>query len=58
MLSLEKAIERAFDRCNIEGYDCEIYKYLYAYKAIRELPQAEIEALYDRFAKGLGFARR
>lgn len=58
MLSLEKAIERAFDRCNLAGAGCEIYKYLYSYKAIRELPQTEIDALYDRFAKGLGFARR
>lgn len=58
MTRLEKAIERAFDRCNLIGEDCDIYGVLYAYKAIRELPDAEVEQIYENFAKGLGFTTR
>ena len=54
-MKLEKAIERAFDRCNLIGIGCDIYEILYSYKAIRELPQDDIDALYEEFAKGLGF---
>ena len=54
-MKLEKAIERAFDRCNLIGEDCDIYSVLYSYKAIRELPEIEIDAIYENFAKGLGF---
>ena len=57
MMSLEKAIQRVFDRCNLEGEDCEIYNILYQYKAIRELPQEEFEAVYDQIAEDLGFCR-
>lgn len=55
MMTLEKAKQRAFDRCNLEGEDCEIYNILYQYKAIRELPQEEIDAIYDEMAENLGF---
>lgn len=55
MLSLEKAKQRAFDRCNLEGENCEIYGVLYQYKAIRELPQNEIDKIYDEIAESLGF---
>lgn len=54
-MTLEKAIERAFDRCNVIGEDCDIYSVLYSYKAIRELPESEIDKIYNNFAKGLGF---
>ena len=57
-MKLEKAIERAFDRCNLIGEDCDIYSVLYSYKAIRELPEEEIDKIYENFAKGLGFTRR
>lgn len=57
MMNLEKAIERAFDRCNLEGSDCEIYNILFQYKAIRELPDDELEAVYNQIAKRLGFCR-
>ena len=57
MMTLEKAIQRAFDRCNLEGEDCEIYNILYQYKAIRELPTDEFEAVYDQIAADLGFCR-
>lgn len=54
-MTLEKAIERVFDRCNVIGEDCDIYSVLYSYKAIRELPESEIDKIYNNFAKGLGF---
>lgn len=54
-MTLEKAVERAFDKCNLIGEDCDIYSVLYSYKAIRELPENEIDKIYNDFAKGLGF---
>ena len=51
----ETAIERAFDKCNLIGEDVDIYKVLYTYKAIRELPQEEIDHIYDEIAERLGF---
>lgn len=55
MLKLEKAIQRAFDRCNLEGEDCDIYSILYQYKAIRELPDEKIDEIYEDMAVNLGF---
>ena len=55
MMKLEKAIQRAFDRCNLEGEDCDIYSILYQYKAIRELPDKEINKIYEDMAVNLGF---
>ena len=59
MITLERAKQRAFDRCNLDpaGESVEIYKYLYQYKAIRELPDDEISKIYDEIAVGLGFMR-
>jgi hypothetical protein len=54
-MTLEKAKERAFDRCNLIGDDCDIYEVLYSYKAIRELPTNEIDNIAIDIAKGLGF---
>ena len=54
-MSLEKAIQRAFDRCNLEGSDCEVYNILYQYKAIRELPDEQIDKIYDDLSERLGF---
>lgn len=54
-MKLEKALQRAFDRCNLIGEDCDIYSVLYKYKAIRELSDEEIEKIYDDFAERLGF---
>lgn len=39
MMNLETAKQRAFDRLNLMGEECDIYKVLYQYKAIRELPE-------------------
>ena len=56
-MKLEKAIQRCFDRCNLGGEDCDIMKFMYQYKAIRELSDAEFNRVYDEIAKGLGFCR-
>lgn len=54
-MTLEKAISRAFDRANLCGEDADIYYYMMQYAAIRNLPNAEQEKVYDRIAQGLGF---
>lgn len=54
-MKLEKAIQRAFDRCNLIGEECDIYSVLYRYKAIRDLPDEKIEKIYDDIAERLGF---
>lgn len=54
-MKLEKAIDRAFDRCNLQGEDCDIYSVLYRYKEIRELPDPELEEVYEDIAFRLGF---
>ena len=56
-MTLEKAKEKAFDRVTMMGESADIYKVLYSYKAIRELPDKEIDEIYDWIAKGQGFAR-
>lgn len=55
MMSKEKAIERAFDRCNLIGEEVDILKVIYQYKALRELPDEEIDHIYDDIADRLGF---
>lgn len=52
---LNAAIEKAIDRCNLKGTDCDIYSVLYQYKAIRELSEEQIDEIYDRVAQALGF---
>ena len=54
-MTLEKAIERCFDRCNIDGADCDIIKRMYQYKAIRDLSEPEFDAVYNDLAERLGF---
>lgn len=56
-MSLEKAKERAFDRVTMLGADADIYRILYSYKAIRELPDPEVEAIYEWICKGQGFTK-
>lgn len=55
MMKLEQAIERAIDRCNLIEGDCDIYRILYQYKAIRELPDEEIDEIYNTVARALEF---
>ena len=54
-MKLDKAIDRAFDRCNLIGDECDIYSVLYRYKAIRELPDEKLEEIYEDIAFRLGF---
>lgn len=56
-MKLEKAIQKAFDRCNLIGEDCDIFSVLYQYKAIRDLPDEEIDKIYYEIAEALGFCR-
>ena len=56
-MKLEKAIQRAFDRCNLIGENVDIYEVLYSYKAIAQLPDEEVDKIYDQIADGLGFTR-
>ena len=53
--TLEQAIERAFDRCNLEGEDSDIYNQMYKYKAIRDLPEDQQGEIYNKLAARLGF---
>lgn len=55
MMSKEKAIERAFDRCNLIGDEVDILKVIYQYKALRDLPDKEIDQIYEDIADRLGF---
>lgn len=58
-MKLETAIERCFDRCNLDpdGESMDIYKHMYKYKSIRELPEDQFEAVYDELSRRLGFKR-
>ena len=56
-MKLETAIERAFNKCNLIGIDCDVYKVLYSYKAIRELDEKEIDRIYDYIVERLGFTK-
>lgn len=54
-MTKEQAIERAFNRCNLIGENVDILSILYKYKAIRDLPDDEIDQIYDDIADRLGF---
>lgn len=58
-MTLEKAIDRAFDTCNLssDGDSLDIYAVMYRYKAIRELPDDEFEKVYEEISARLGFMR-
>ena len=56
-MTKEKAIERAFDKANLIGENADLWGILYGYKALRELPEEELERIYTQLAKGLGFMR-
>ena len=57
-MTKEQAIERAFDRCNLIGENVDILHVMYQYKAIRELPENEIDKIYDDIADRLGFHQK
>ena len=54
---LEAAVNKAFDRANLEGEDSDIYNQMYRYKAIRDLSSTQQELVYDYLAARLFGAR-
>ena len=56
-MTLDRAIRRCIDRCNLMEGDIDIYKIMYQYKSIRDLPEDEFEKVYDDIAAALGFRR-
>lgn len=57
-MTKEKAIERVFDRCNLVGEEVDILQVIYQYKSLRELPDEEIDQIYDDIADRLGFHQK
>ena len=57
-MTKQQAIERAFDRCNLIGENVDILQVIYRYKALRDLPDEEIDQIYDDIADRLGFHQR
>ena len=53
----ETAIERAFKKANLIGENADLYEVIYSFKALCELPDKEIEEIYDYLAERLGFYR-
>ncbi len=49
------SLDRAIDRINLIGDECNVYSILYQYKGIRELPEEEVDKIYDYVVKALGF---
>lgn len=56
-LTLEQAIDRAFDKCNLMDEDCDIYCVIYKYKVIREQSDEVIDEIYEDIAYRLGYMR-
>lgn len=52
---LQTAVNKAFDRANLEGQDSDIYNQMYRYKAIRDLSEKQQNLIYDYLAERLGF---
>lgn len=57
MTSLDKAIQKASERITLMGDNADIYEVLYRYKAIRQLPEEQIDEIYDQIAKQQGFTK-
>lgn len=54
-LTKQNAIQRCFDKCNLIGDNVNIYEQIYKFKVLRDLPEYEIEEIYNEIAYGLGF---
>ena len=50
---LEKVVEKAFDKANLMGEDADLYKVLYSYKTISNLPESDIEIIYEYLSNRL-----
>ncbi len=51
----ETAIEKAFRKANLIGESVDLWAVIYSYKVLRNLPENEIEEIYDELAERLGF---
>lgn len=57
-MSLEKALQRAFDRANLIGIDADLDAIMQGYKVFREMhysDEKQYEECYSYLAKKLGF---
>ena len=54
-MTKERAIERAFDKANLQGIDADVYAIIYGYKVLAALPENEIDEIYESIVKRLGF---
>ena len=52
---LSKAVDKVFDRVNLEGIDSDIYNHMFRYKIIRDLPEEQQDLIYDYIARRAGF---
>lgn len=55
MLSIEKATERAFNKCNCVGEGVDVFEILYQYKVFREMSDQDLNEVYDDIVFRLGF---
>ena len=51
----EKAIEKAFNKANLQGESADVYAIIYGYKVLAALPENEIDTIYEALVKRLGF---
>lgn len=54
-MTKEKAIEKAFDKANLQGENADVYAIIYGYKVLAALPENEIDTIYEAIVKRLGF---
>lgn len=54
-MTKEKAIERAFNKANLQGESADVYAIIYGYKVLAALPETEIDTIYEAIVKRLGF---
>ena len=50
-----EAIERAFRKANLIGEGADLWAIIYSYKALRDLPDSELDEIYEELAARLGF---
>lgn len=54
---LENTVEKAFRKANLIGEDADLYEVMYSYKTLQNLPESDIEIIYDYLSERLGFTR-
>lgn len=51
--AVEQAVEKAFRKANLIGEDADLYEVIYSYKALQNLPQDQIEEIYEELSNRL-----